>query len=403
MSASEPSSPAARACTSTLPSAVASTGPARTAAAEDVGGQPAQQLVARAAADDVHDVDLAAGRRARGARARGGTCTRARRGSSGRSRPASAGGSWPASRHAAAIRAGMSPGREEAVGVGVEQRRRRRAPRRARADAASSYAGASHCAPALLHEPQAHDVAQQAGRARRSPRSFVRLYARGALVEDRRVELERRAATTCPTTAPRRARRRAAGRRRTPTRCRGRRPRGPARRRAAAASAWWSSTGPSVVPGSVGSPANGAAGSPRRRDQLARPVAGARVEQAGRRGVRSPRWRARRSARGRTGPGTSAMRSAAASAGDALVGEQLEDRVDRHRLDAGDGVELRARDALVRARDHPVGAVVAVVERQAEHAVPAVEQRVVDAPGVDADAARARPRRPRAAARRAPR
>ena len=68
----------------------------------------------------------------------------------------------------------------------------------------------------------------------------------------------------------------------------------------------------------------------------------------------------------------------------ALVGQQLEDGVDRHRLDAGDGVHLLARHARVRARDHPVSARVPIVEREPEHAPPAVEQRVVDAPRVAA-------------------
>ena len=68
------------------------------------------------------------------------------------------------------------------------------------------------------------------------------------------------------------------------------------------------------------------------------------------------------------------------------LGQQLEDGVDRHRLDAGDRVASLARDPRVRALDHPVGARVAVVEREPEHAAALVEQRVVDAPGVDADA-----------------
>ena len=72
--------------------------------------------------------------------------------------------------------------------------------------------------------------------------------------------------------------------------------------------------------------------------------------------------------------------------GRALVGEQLEDGVDRQRLDAGGRVQLGLRDAAERALLHAGGALVAVVEGQAEHAAVAVEQRVVDRPGVDADA-----------------
>src|SRR5918992_1281180 len=60
--------------------------------------------------------------------------------------------------------------------------------------------------------------------------------------------------------------------------------------------------------------------------------------------------------------------------------------------DARDGVELLARDARVRASDHAVGAAVAVVEREPQHAAAPIEQRVVDAPRVDADAAQLGPR-----------
>ena len=53
-----PANPCARACTSTLPIAVASTGPASTGSPDAVGGQLAQQLVERSAADDVDRVDI---------------------------------------------------------------------------------------------------------------------------------------------------------------------------------------------------------------------------------------------------------------------------------------------------------------------------------------------------------
>ena len=85
--------------------------------------------------------------------------------------------------------------------------------------------------------------------------------------------------------------------------------------------------------------------------------------------------------------GTSASAPRASSAARALVGEQLEDGVDRHRLDAGRPRRARSRGTRSkRARDHARRARVAVVERQAEHAAAVVEQAVVDAPGVDADA-----------------
>ena len=73
-----------------------------------------------------------------------------------------------------------------------------------------------------------------------------------------------------------------------------------------------------------------------------------------------------------------------------LLGEQLEDGVDRHRLDAGPAVQLLARDARMGALDSPSVRVVAVVEREPEQPPVGVEQAVVDAP--------ARRRRRRAAA-----
>ena len=122
MSSSEPSSPAARACTSTLPSAVASTGPAST-------GRPSTSAVSRhsssvcdAAADDVHDVDVAAAHALEALEHEAVLAGQRGRGSSARSRRGVAGGSWPPARHAAAIRAGHVARGEEAVVVGVEQR-----------------------------------------------------------------------------------------------------------------------------------------------------------------------------------------------------------------------------------------------------------------------------------------
>ena len=137
---------------------------------------------------------------------------------------------------------------------------------------------------------------------------------------------------------------------------------------------------------------NSRAGQPEPLDQLARPVAGARVEQPGRRGVRRLVGQlAAEPEREQVGDERDPL--GGGERGRALVGQQLEDGVDRHRLDAGRRVQLGGGHALERALDHPVRARVAVVERQPEHAAALVEQRVVDAPGVDADA--------RAAARRA--
>jgi hypothetical protein len=63
---------------------------------------------------------------------------------------------------------------------------------------------------------------------------------------------------------------------------------------------------------------------------------------------------------------------------DPVVGEELIDGVDRHVLDPGDLVAADTRGTL--------RALVAIVEGEAEHAPLLVQQRVVHAPGVDADA-----------------
>ena len=121
------------------------------------------------------------------------------------------------------------------------------------------------------------------------------------------------------------------------------------------------------------------------RDQLARPRRPRARPAARWWRRRSPRWR--RSPREpeveQVGHERDPLRRV--QGGRVLVGEQLEDRVDRHRLDAGDRVELLARHPAEGALGHALRARVAVVEGQPEHAVAAVEQGVVDAPGVDAD------------------
>ena len=157
--------PRARAWTRTLPSAVASTGPASDRQPAGVGGQLAQQRVARAAADEVDDLDRAA--RTGGPR-RGPRGRRPRRGCRGCSGPAPAavaGAGWsePAAgggdprRHVA--------GRQERPG---RPGRRPGRPAAAR-PAAMSSAGRSSGVPVelpgperLLEQPQAHDVAQVA-------------------------------------------------------------------------------------------------------------------------------------------------------------------------------------------------------------------------------------------------
>ena len=66
---------------------------------------------------------------------------------------------------------------------------------------------------------------------------------------------------------------------------------------------------------------------------------------------------------------------------------QLEDRVDRHRLDSGHRIELLAAHTLVDTLIHAVRAPVAIMERQTEQVRGAVEQAVIASPGVDPDAA----------------
>ena len=69
--------------------------------------------------------------------------------------------------------------------------------------------------------------------------------------------------------------------------------------------------------------------------------------------------------------GTSAIRSAAASAGDPSSASSWKTVLIGIVWMPVTRVELGRGDALVGARDHPVGARVAVVERQAEHAAAA--------------------------------
>ena len=110
-------------------------------------------------------------------------------------------------------------------------------------------------------------------------------------------------------------------------------------------------------------------------DQLQRPFARARVQQPGRRGVRALVGQLAAQPVGEQVGHERDRRGVA----DAIVGQQLVDGVDRHVLDAGDARSRRHRSA-------PVGALVAVVEGETDHAPALVEQRVVHAPGADADA-----------------
>ena len=104
-------------------------------AARDVGGQPAQQLVARAAADHVDARDVAA--RDRLEPLEHEAVLAGERDEDAPHGLAAVGGArCPARSQAAAIRAGMSPGARNALVVGVEERRRR--PARSAASRCSS-------------------------------------------------------------------------------------------------------------------------------------------------------------------------------------------------------------------------------------------------------------------------
>ena len=206
-----------------------------------------------------------------------------------------------------------------------------------------------------------------------TPRSLVRFAGRRTRARAARA----RAATRCRWRGSPRARR-APARRRRRTRCRGWRP----RRRCASPSSWWASSGaeracparPWRRTGATAARGARSGRSPTRRVRASSsPVVEALVA----------RWPARRTASSASRSGTSAMRSRGLERGRALVGQQLEDGVDRHRLDAGARVQLglRAR-ARRRARACRAVRLVAVVEGQPEQAAAAVQQPVVDAPGV---------------------
>ena len=157
--------------------------------------------------------------------------------------------------------------------------------------------------------------------------------------------------------------------------------------------------GPRAAPRSARAPCRARPAPPRRRlrqaergDQRSRPTAAARVEQAGRRGggdlVRERAGQPQPEEVGHQGEPLGGVRRRAVG-----LGQKLKDRVDRHRLDARDGVELLTADALEGALDHAVGALVAVVKRQAEQPRGTVEQAEVAAPRIDADAVQRAERR----------
>ena len=77
----------------------------------------------------------------------------------------------------------------------------------------------------------------------------------------------------------------------------------------------------------------------------------------------------------------------------AARGVQLIERVERQELDARDGVDLVGRDAFEHGFHDAVGALVAIVIRVLQEDALLADERVVAAPGVDADAVDGRVRR----------
>ena len=355
MSASEPSSPAARAWTSTLPSAVASTAPTTTSRPVTSAvsrhssslrtpppiawthvivapGDGLEPLEHEAVLAGERDEDRARGLAAVARLALAGCARRPRR-------------SAPACRRAR----------------GTRRRRGRTAGRRPGAASASRWTLGERQVPgarALLLEPQAHDVLQQPRRAvdaalvrqvRRArgvgQHGLGQLDAeqapgaagqdRGVLVAHRRGD-ERRGGVVAGD-GEHRARRRARG---APARgraaCRA--------RRAGRRGAW-------------GGRAARRARAPRRRCAASSsPVVDAAVASL----ASSPE------SQNASRSGTSAMALGGGERARALVGEQLEDRVDRHRLDAGRRRRGRAAGTRAKARSIiPSVRRVAVVERQA--------------------------------------
>ncbi len=69
----------------------------------------------------------------------------------------------------------------------------------------------------------------------------------------------------------------------------------------------------------------------------------------------------------------------------AAGGEKLVERVERQKLDSGDGIELVTRNALKNGVHDSIGAGVPIMIRRFEQRAAFIEQRIVDAPSVDAE------------------
>ena len=366
---SDATSPNACSWTRTLPSAAASTGPARTTRRVDVRGQLAEEVVLRAAADHVHDLDRACRSPPRSARARGGTCRRGSR----RSRA-----SGPRARRVRPGRvARRRPGCAPACLPGASSSGRSgskdgaaRAPH-ARAPTSAAYSGAS---PSRSHARRHSWTSHRPMTFFRSrvvppkPRSFVRFAAARLLA--RRTG----ASSSTPTSdqvplemyAARPGRR--AGRRRPRTRCRARPPRRPASLRQTGARRRRGAGGRRAIDRAGRSAGRCRAGRPSRSIRASAHSAGLRIEQLRRARVGRLGPPLRRSA---SRPSRSGMRrSVAARSMPArrLEREQLVERVDRQELDARRRVQLLGRDPLERLAHELRAAAVAIRERVGERA-----------------------------------
>ena len=297
----------------------------------------------------------------------------------------------PVLRSAAAIRAGMSPGGRNAGSFGSTvgpPAGSVAAPASRRSRSAGSPASA-HVRMRFLQEPQAHHVAQEADRAVHA--ALVREVRRAAGVRRRPARRARRPRGPTSRTRCRRSDRRLAG---TPTTaeavsCEPTWITGVAAGRPVA-SATSPRSGPSRSPGSDRS-ANRRRGSPSASMMShahvadvasSRPVVEAFVRSAAGRPVSQV-------------PTRSGMRTiVAASAIEVFgLGRELVERVERQELQARPRVQAVRRHDRVDALDAARGPLVAVVERLGDELAAGIEQPVIDAPCVDADAGQAR--RPR--------
>ena len=285
--------------------------------------------------------------------------------------PGSPGSGWPVSAQNARMRPGRSPGREEARVVGLDERRERRRSL-GRGDRAPRTSTSGPPQPnALRHSCSSHRPSTfRSSRDGAAHAALVGEVRGERLVGDQRLgeldadERPRAGADVGGTwdrgTAPRRP----------PRPCRACRGTATARARGRVRSATSSRRAPRTVAG-------------RTTSRKAPP--GCRAARAGRsptpaRAGRGTGWSSRSCTRTTATPlsqkwsrsGISSSDPAASSARPpaATSGEELEERVDRHQLDAGALVDLARRDRRRRALHHALGPPVAVVHRVAETSAP---------------------------------